>query len=99
MFCIKISTSYLNSTEIFSNVIRFYDGVCLWEEGGSTAAIHSEWAKNLIKVLSSFPQSIHVSCKKLLAGTNTDTNGDVNPVRSRKMKLILSTVDASKIKS
>lgn len=38
----------------FAFVLQFYDGVCLWEEGGHTPVLHADWAKKLVQSISRF---------------------------------------------
>lgn len=38
----------------FAFVLQFYDGVCMWEEGGHTPVLHADWAKKLVQSVSRF---------------------------------------------
>lgn len=40
---------------------RFYDGICLWEEGSSTPILHSWWARYFTLSISRFPPEIRES--------------------------------------
>ena len=91
---------FFGSAQNLINIVKFYDGVCSWEEGGTTAAIHSEWAKNFSKMLSLFPQDIRASCKTMFEEP-TLLHEDQSPqcnLRSSKMKLVLSLINDTKIK-
>ena len=83
------------------NIIRFYDGVCLWEEGSTAVAIHSEWAKNFSKILSLFPQDIRASCRVMCteAIEQSGNEGAENFLSSKKMKSVLDIMADTKIKS
>nr|CAB3227494.1 menin-like [Phallusia mammillata] len=47
--------------ECYFDVIRFYDGVCLWEEGSSTPILHSWWARYFTLSVSRFPSVVRES--------------------------------------
>ena len=93
--------SFFDSSQNLLNIIKFYDGVCLWEEGGTSTAIHSEWAKNFSKILSLFPQDVRATCKTIIAELNSLSAAESaeNSLGSKKMKSILSLIDDTKIKS
>ena len=92
---------FFHSASNLMNVIMFYDGVCSWEEGGSTTAIHSEWAKNFSKILSSFSPEIRATCKQILSEPTTmpESHDEKNSLSSKKMKSVLSLISETKIKS
>ena len=93
--------NFFNLSQNLVNIIRFYDGVCLWEEGSTGTVIHSEWAKNFSRVLSLFPQDVRATCKTIIAEANSlsvDQSAE-NSLGSKKMKSILTLIDDTKIKS
>ncbi|XP_055386137.1 menin [Condylostylus longicornis] len=46
--------SILRDSECFANLLRFYDGICQWEEGSLTPILHIGWAKPLVNTISKF---------------------------------------------
>ncbi|XP_055917116.1 menin [Eupeodes corollae] len=50
--------SVLRDSEVFANILRFYDGVCQWEEESSTPILHIGWAKPLVNTISKFDYDI-----------------------------------------
>ncbi|XP_055840071.1 menin isoform X2 [Episyrphus balteatus] len=48
----------LRDSEVFANILRFYDGVCQWEEESSTPILHIGWAKPLVNTISKFDYDI-----------------------------------------
>ena len=48
----------LQDPECFAHLLRFYDGLCGWEEGSSTPVLHIGWAKPLVATIAKFPHYI-----------------------------------------
>ncbi|GIX84300.1 menin [Caerostris extrusa] len=80
----QADTPLLQDPECFSHLLRFYDGLCEWEEGSSTP-VHIGWAKPLVSTISKFPGKVRrmvditVPEKKLendLEVTDCETNCD-----------------------
>ncbi len=46
--------SILKDPECFAYLLRFYDGICQWEEGSQTPVLHIGWAKPLVNTISKF---------------------------------------------
>ncbi|KAL7978297.1 hypothetical protein Chor_014836, partial [Crotalus horridus] len=46
--------SALQDPECFAHLLRFYDGICKWEEGSPTPVLHVGWATFLVQSLSRF---------------------------------------------
>nr|CAG4640762.1 EOG090X0424 [Eulimnadia texana] len=46
--------SVLKDPVCFAHLLRFYDGVCQWEEGSTTPVLHIGWAKPLVNTISKF---------------------------------------------
>ena len=44
--------------QCFSNILRFYDGICSWEEGSATPIMHIGWAKPMVSTCSKFDAKI-----------------------------------------
>lgn len=51
--------------QCFAQLLRFYDGLCAWEEGSSTPVLHVGWTQPLVSTISKFPYTTraHVSIK------------------------------------
>ncbi|KAI7814733.1 hypothetical protein IRJ41_023692, partial [Triplophysa rosa] len=50
--------SALQDPECFACLLRFYDGICKWEEGSPTPVLHVGWATYLVQSLSRFDAQI-----------------------------------------
>jgi len=57
MTCGK-SRSILNNPQCYAYVLIIYDGLCLWEEDGTTPVLHIKWAKHFINSISKFDDSV-----------------------------------------
>ncbi|XP_026732386.1 menin [Trichoplusia ni] len=59
--------SILKDPECFASLLRFYDGICKWEEGSQTPILHIGWAKPLVSTISKFDAEVraqvHIICK------------------------------------
>ncbi|XP_055545208.1 menin [Wyeomyia smithii] len=50
--------SILRDSHCFANLLRFYDGICMWEEGSLTPILHIGWAKPLVATIAKFDHDI-----------------------------------------
>lgn len=50
--------SALHDPECFAYLLRFYDGICKWEEGSPTPVLHVGWATYLVQSLSRFDAQV-----------------------------------------
>lgn len=50
--------SILKDSECFAYLLRFYDGICQWEEGSQTPVLHIGWAKPLVHTISKFDADV-----------------------------------------
>lgn len=48
----------LGDPECFRQLLRFYDGICCWEEGSATPVLHIGWAKPMVSTVSKFDASV-----------------------------------------
>ena len=46
--------SVVRDPECFTSLVRFYDGLCGWEEDSSTPVLHIGWVKPIVKCVASF---------------------------------------------
>ena len=58
--------SILRDPHCFANLLRFYDGICQWEEGSHTPILHIGWAKQLCYTISKFDYDIRSQVKIIL---------------------------------
>lgn len=52
------ASTILKKPECFANLLRFYDGICQWEEGSATPVLHIGWAKPLVNTISKFDANV-----------------------------------------
>lgn len=61
----KLSSSgdgaLLSDPRCFANLLRFYDGLCAWEEGSATPVLHIGWARPLVGTISKFPAAVRAA--------------------------------------
>ncbi|XP_071454833.1 menin [Hetaerina americana] len=50
--------SILKDPECFAHLLRFYDGICQWEEGAATPVLHIGWARPLVNTISKFDAEV-----------------------------------------
>lgn len=50
--------SILKDSECFAHLLRFYDGICQWEEGSQTPVLHIGWARPLVHTISKFDADV-----------------------------------------
>ena len=50
----SVEESVLSDPYCFGRLIRFYDGICCWEEGSPTPVLHIGWAKPMVASFSKF---------------------------------------------
>ncbi|KAL1442971.1 hypothetical protein MTO96_030503 [Rhipicephalus appendiculatus] len=50
--------SLLQDPTCFAHLLRFYDGLCAWEEGSATPVLHIGWARPLVGTIAKFPASV-----------------------------------------
>ena len=51
-------TSISYDPECYADFLRFYDGICQWEEDSKTPVLHITWAKQLVNSLGKFDPSV-----------------------------------------
>lgn len=73
------ASTILKKPECFANLLRFYDGICQWEEGSATPVLHIGWAKPLVNTISKFDADVraqvHIVCDKLEEEKLSKNNG------------------------
>ncbi|XP_023029830.1 menin 1 [Leptinotarsa decemlineata] len=62
------ANTILKKPKCFADLLRFYDGICQWEEGSATPVLHIGWAKPLVITISKFDADVraqvHIVCDK-----------------------------------
>nr|CAG4650063.1 EOG090X0424 [Sida crystallina] len=80
--------SILKDPECFAHLLRFYDGICQWEEGSTTPVLHIGWAKPLVNTISKFDARVRnlvaISCSN--DTFSPDPESDRNPDRPDAIK-------------
>lgn len=66
--------SALQDPECFAHLLRFYDGICKWEEGSPTPVLHVGWATFLVQSLGRFEGQVRDSCAGWLGRTGGDSS-------------------------
>lgn len=50
--------SLLYDTDAYANFLKFYDGICKWEEDSPTPVLHTVWAKQFVYSLGKFDSRV-----------------------------------------
>uniref|UniRef100_A0A8V5GJT2 Menin n=1 Tax=Melopsittacus undulatus TaxID=13146 RepID=A0A8V5GJT2_MELUD len=67
----------LQDPECFAHLLRFYDGICKWEEGSPTPVLHVGWATFLVQSLGRFDGQVRQ--RVTLVSRDTDPPEDEDP--------------------
>ncbi|CAH2233893.1 jg18198 [Pararge aegeria aegeria] len=62
--------SILKDPECFASLLRFYDGICKWEEGSQTPILHIGWAKPLVSTISKFDAEVRAQVNIICSPDN-----------------------------
>ncbi|KAK2716924.1 menin-like isoform X1 [Artemia franciscana] len=91
---IKVESSGISAQTLlkdpnsFASILRFYDGLCMWEEEGSTPVLHIGWAKPLVNILVKYDPEVR---KQIKISTKSDGDEGVknedNSVEFRSQKM------------
>ncbi|XP_067132553.1 menin [Centruroides vittatus] len=74
----------LQDPQCFAYLLRFYDGLCEWEEGSSTPVLHIGWARPLVATISKFPASIRARVDIHISEEEEDKLIDENEKKTEK---------------
>lgn len=55
---VRADERLLRQPRCFAYLLRFYDGICQWEEGANTPVLHIGWARPLVNTISKFDAGI-----------------------------------------
>ncbi|KAJ3631438.1 hypothetical protein MTP99_012567 [Tenebrio molitor] len=72
------ANTILKKPECFANLLRFYDGICQWEEGSATPVLHIGWAKPLVNTISKFDSEVRAQVDIVCGKPEDDTNKRAN---------------------
>ena len=76
---IFFSEKLLSDAECFLDLLRFYDGICSWEQDSATPVLHVGWVKPMVKTFLSFDFSVR---NKISIYSETEMEGNSNSVLS-----------------
>ncbi|XP_053134241.1 menin isoform X2 [Hemicordylus capensis] len=79
--------SALQDPECFAHLLRFYDGICKWEEGSPTPVLHVGWATFLVQSLSRFDGTVRQKVTLVsrdVDGGDDDDQGSEDPREGRR---------------
>ena len=51
---VRADERLLRQPRCFAYLLRFYDGICQWEEGANTPVLHIGWARPLVNTIAKF---------------------------------------------
>lgn len=68
--------SALQDSECFAHLLRFYDGICKWEEGSPTPVLHVGWATYLVQSLSRFDAQVRQKVTIIIKEVETQDDDD-----------------------
>ena len=69
----RVQMNILYNPEVYADILRFYDGICEWEEGSSTPVLHVGWAQHLFSSLNKFDPRTRA---KIDVGRDEDSDDD-----------------------
>ncbi|KAM4722126.1 menin [Rhinophrynus dorsalis] len=76
------SLSALQDPLSFANLLRFYDGICKWEEDSPTPVLHVGWATFLVQSLGRFEAQVRQQVT-LLSSDSFNEDDDTEDTRRR----------------
>lgn len=95
--------SFLNDPECYISLLRFYDGICMWEEGSSTPVLHVGWAQQFVYCLGKFDPEVREKITIILEGEDNDSEkddfSDDEPAEEKKTWRLRATSMSEKSKS
>ncbi|XP_014212070.1 menin [Copidosoma floridanum] len=90
---VRADEHLLRQPRCFGYLLRFYDGICQWEEGANTPVLHIGWARPLVNTISKFDASIRaqvvIDCyeeDKLSEGTSDESLNNNNNNNNNECK-------------
>lgn len=89
--------SILRDPHCFANLLRFYDGICQWEEGSTTPILHIGWAKQLCYTISKFDYDIRSQVKIILKSQYGDDDNNNKKSEACTVDVEAKAVEGSKL--
>lgn len=87
--------SILRDSRCFANLLRFYDGICQWEEGSLTPILHIGWAKPLVSTISKFDYDIRSQVIINCVADEDENNSNIKTTQTNEIaKLPESKIDS-----
>uniref|UniRef100_A0A8C4S8J1 Menin n=1 Tax=Erpetoichthys calabaricus TaxID=27687 RepID=A0A8C4S8J1_ERPCA len=80
------SLSALQDPECFAHLLRFYDGICKWEEGSPTPVLHVGWATFLVQSLSRFDGQVRQKVSIITKDTEPPDEDDQSSEDQREAR-------------
>ncbi|KAG2469161.1 MEN1 protein, partial [Polypterus senegalus] len=80
------SRSALQDPECFAHLLRFYDGICKWEEGSPTPVLHVGWATFLVQSLSRFDGQVRQKVSIITKDTEPPDEDDQSSEDQREAR-------------
>ncbi|XP_055521704.1 menin [Leucoraja erinacea] len=81
-----LSNTALQDPESFAQLLRFYDGICKWEEGSSTPVLHVGWATFLVQSISKFDGQVRHQVTIIVKDTESNEDEDQHSDDSREAR-------------
>ncbi|XP_044732761.1 menin isoform X2 [Chrysoperla carnea] len=78
--------SILKDPECFAYLLRFYDGICQWEEGSATPVLHIGWAKSLVNTISKFDSDIRAQVIIICEDVEPNTTASSEDIKSNDIE-------------
>ncbi|XP_045495181.1 menin [Colias croceus] len=78
--------SILKDPECFASLLRFYDGICKWEEGSQTPILHIGWAKPLVSTISKFDAEVRAQVNIVCNTENNHIGDDIKKTEEGENK-------------
>lgn len=69
-------STLLFDTESYANFLRFYDGICQWEEDSPTPVLHTVWAKQFVYSLGKFDSRVRKCVRVHSEGQGEDSESE-----------------------
>jgi menin len=78
--------SILRDPFAFANLLKFFDGICMWEENSKTPIVHITWAKAWVTAMGKFDYTIRRMVQISLGGEEKENSKVLTEQRSGHVK-------------
>lgn len=69
-------STLLYDTDAYANFLKFYDGICQWEEDSPTPVLHTVWAKQFVFSLGKFDTRVRECVQVHADGEEDESSSD-----------------------